>query len=100
MSVSGAGQKRAGVSLIPAALATATLLAACEQQMPAAKPDVRPVRALTVEKRAAGEPVILTGRIEAEDEVNLAFRISGRVLKRELNTGDQVKAGQVVARLE
>jgi membrane fusion protein, multidrug efflux system len=68
--------------------------------VPAAKPEVRPVRALTVEKRAAGEPVILTGRIEAEDEVNLAFRISGRVLNSDLNTGDQVEAGQVVARLE
>jgi RND family efflux transporter MFP subunit len=53
-----------------------------------------------VEKRSAGEPVILTGRIEAEDEVNLAFRISGRVLESGLNKGDQVKPGQVVARLE
>ena len=98
MSVCGSGQ-RVG-SIVPILLATAALLAGCEQQVPAAKPEVRPVRALTVEKRAAGEPVILTGRIEAEDEVNLAFRISGRVLNSDLNTGDQVKAGQVVARLE
>jgi RND family efflux transporter MFP subunit len=89
-----------GVSLFPVAVATAALLAGCEQQVAEVKPEVRPVRALTVEKRAAGEPVILTGRIEAEDEVNLAFRISGRVLKSDLKTGDHVKAGQVVARLE
>lgn len=100
MSVYGSDQGRLGVSLIPMLLATAALLAGCEQQVPATKPEVRPVRALTVEKRAVGEPVILTGRIEAEDEVNLAFRISGRVLKSDLKTGDQVKAGQVVARLE
>ena len=98
MSVCGSGQ-RVG-SIVPILIAAAALLAGCEQQVPAAKPEVRPVRALTVEKRAAGEPVILTGRIEAEDEVNLAFRISGRVLNSDLNTGDQVKAGQVVARLE
>src|SRR5262245_2238859 len=91
---------RVRVTLIPMLLAMAAFLAGCEQQVPAAKQEVRPVRALTVEKRAAGEPVILTGRIEAEDEVNLAFRISGRVLKSDLNSGDQVKAGQVVARLE
>src|SRR5262249_47822004 len=42
----------------------------------------------------------LTGRIEAEDEVSLAFRISGRVLDSDLNAGDQVNAGQLVARLE
>src|SRR5262245_2559209 len=99
MSVCGSGQ-RVGVCFAPILLATAALLAGCEQQVPAVKPEARPVRALTVEKRAAGEPVILTGRIEAEDEVNLAFRISGRVLKSDLRTGDQVKAGQVVARLE
>jgi len=99
MSVCERGH-RAGVSFVPILLATAALLAGCEQQVPTAKPEVRPVRALTVEKRAAGEPVILTGRIEAEEEVNLAFRISGRVLESDLKTGDQVKAEQVVARLE
>jgi multidrug efflux pump subunit AcrA (membrane-fusion protein) len=68
--------------------------------VPTAIENVRPVRALTVEKRAAGEPIILTGRIEAEDEVNLAFRISGRILKSDLKMGGEVKAGQVVARLD
>ena len=100
MSVCGSGLLKEGVSFVPVLLATAALLAGCGQQLPAATPEGRPVRALTVEKRTAGEPVILTGRIEAEDEVNLAFRISGRVLKSDLNTGDQVRAGQVVARLE
>jgi membrane fusion protein, multidrug efflux system len=101
MSVCGSGQIRLGVSFVPMLLATATFLAGCEQQqVPANKPVVRPVRALTVEKRAAGEPVVLTGRIEAEDEVNLAFRISGRVLTSDLKTGDYVKTGQVAARLE
>jgi RND family efflux transporter MFP subunit len=100
MFARGSGQRRVDVCLLSAMFAVAALVAGCEQQVAAAKPEVRPVRALTVEKRAAGEPVILTGRIEAEDEVNLAFRISGRVLKSELNTGDQVRAGQLVARLE
>ena len=45
-------------------------------------------------------PVTLTGRIEAEDEVALAFRISGRVLENDLKLGDRVQPGQVVARLE
>src|SRR5262245_3619118 len=100
MSVCGWGQIRVCAFFVPVVLATAALLAGCEQQVASAKPEVRPVRVLTVEKRAAGEPVMLTVRVEAEDEVNLAFRISGRVLKSDLNTGDRVKAGQVVARLE
>ena len=51
-------------------------------------------------KRAAGTPVTLTGRIEAEDEVALAFRISGRVLENDRRLGNELEAGQLVARLE
>jgi RND family efflux transporter MFP subunit len=53
-----------------------------------------------VEKREAGVPVTLTGRIEAEDEVTLGFRIAGRVLENNLRRGDRIEAGQLVARLE
>jgi RND family efflux transporter MFP subunit len=100
MSVCASSRMWVGATFVPMLLAMAAFLAGCEQQAPATKPEVRPVRALTVEKRAVGEPVIFTGRIEAEDEVNLAFRISGRVLKSDLKTGENVTAGQVVARLE
>ncbi len=48
----------------------------------------------------SGTPITLTGRVEAKDEVNLAFRISGRLLENTLRQGDRVEAGQVVARLE
>jgi RND family efflux transporter MFP subunit len=44
--------------------------------------------------------VTLTGRIEAEDEVTLGFRIAGRVLENSRKLGDQITPGQVVARLE
>jgi RND family efflux transporter MFP subunit len=58
------------------------------------------VRTVVAEKREAGAPIVLTGRIEAEDEVTLAFRISGRLLESNLRLGDQLKAGQLIARLE
>jgi RND family efflux transporter MFP subunit len=58
------------------------------------------VRTITVEKSEAGVPVTLTGRIEAEDEVSLAFRISGRLLENNGKLGDRVQPGQLVARLE
>jgi membrane fusion protein, multidrug efflux system len=75
-------------------------LAACQNETEQAAPEVRPVRTITVEKREAGTPVTLTGRIEAEDEVALAFRISGRLLENANRLGDRVEAGAVVARLE
>jgi len=75
-------------------------LAACGQGDETAEPAARPVRAVKVEKRPNGMAVTLTGRIEAEDEVSLAFRISGRLLKQDVNLGDRFKAGDIVARLE
>jgi RND family efflux transporter MFP subunit len=80
--------------------ATALLLAGCQPKAEKPPPEVRPVRTVTVEKRAAGVPVVLTGRIQAEDEVSLAFRISGRMVERAVNLGDRVEPDQVVARLE
>lgn len=76
------------------------MLAACQPEATAPAPEARPVRVITVEKRTAGAPVTLTGRVEAEDEVTFAFRISGRILENPRKLGDQVTPGQVVARLE
>lgn len=75
-------------------------LAACQRETEAAAPVARPVRTTTVEKREAGQALTFTGRIEAEDEVNVAFRISGRLLENSGKLGDRVQAGQVMARLE
>jgi RND family efflux transporter MFP subunit len=63
-------------------------------------PPPRPVRTATVEKRESGTPLTFTGRIEAEDEVSVAFRISGRLLANDTKLGDRVEAGQLLARLE
>lgn len=76
------------------------MLAACGQDAPPAAPEARPVRTITIEKRQAGTPVTLVGRVEAEDEVSIAFRIPGRLLLNDRKLGDRVSAGQVVARLE
>ncbi|MEB2344632.1 MAG: efflux RND transporter periplasmic adaptor subunit [Deltaproteobacteria bacterium] len=85
-------------------LATATCalawLAACGPAEEPPAPDVRPVRAITVEELPGGETVSLTGRIEAQEEVSLAFRVSQRLVERLVNVGDRVRAGQLVARVE
>jgi RND family efflux transporter MFP subunit len=82
------------IALIPA------LLVGCSREEEKAQPDIRPVRALKVERRDTGVPVTLTGRIAAEDEVSLAFRISGRMIKMDVNVGDRLTPGQVVAQLD
>ncbi|HKA64491.1 MAG TPA: efflux RND transporter periplasmic adaptor subunit, partial [Methyloceanibacter sp.] len=78
----------------------ATLVAACDEKQEAGEPVPRPVRTVTLEKSQAGAPVVLTGRIEALDEAALGFRLSGRLIERNVSVGDRVETGQTLARLE
>jgi RND family efflux transporter MFP subunit len=75
-------------------------LPACRKEAEVHAPEVRPVRTISVTRQPAGETVVLTGHIEAENEAALGFRISGRMIERSVNVGDRVKPGQVLARLD
>ena len=95
------GDRATGTRILPlATVVTAALLAACRPETESSAPEVRPVRAVTVVKRPVGEVLTFTGRIEAENETRLSFRISGRMVERSVNVGNRVEPGQVVARLE
>ncbi len=74
-------------------------LVGCQPASEAPAPEIRPVRVVAVESRNGGDEVVLTGRVQAESEVNLAFRIDGRMISRAVNVGDTVTAGQEIARL-
>lgn len=82
------------------ALATVALLAACRPAPEPPPPEVRPVRVMTVMKLAAGQTVSLTGTVQAQTEVNYAFRIDGRMIDRPVRVGDAIKPGQLLARLD
>jgi len=83
-----------------ATVALGLLAAACDRQEKQAEAPVRPVRVITVTEQQAGEAVSLSGVIEAKTEVDLAFRIGGRMVKRFVNVGDRVDAGQLIAQLD
>ena len=89
--------------MIPSRLAAAVLIAAsltaCDKKPPPAA-QVRPVRAITVNGGAAEETVSLTGHVRAKDQVSLAFRLEGRMIRRHFNVGDVLKAGAIVAELD
>lgn len=89
--------RRLGTALLAAGLLP--LLAACGEEE-ASAPEIRPVRVVAVESREAGEAVSLAGTVESQIQVDLAFRIGGRMIERLVNVGDTVDAGQLVARLD
>ena len=80
--------------------AALVLLSACQREVEKPAPEIRPVRALTIEKRDAGSTVSITGTVQAQNEVNEAFRIDGRLVERLVDVGDTVKKGQLIARLD
>jgi multidrug efflux pump subunit AcrA (membrane-fusion protein) len=88
---------RARLSMAAAIL---TALSGCEQPPSPAAPGARPVRTVTVERRAEGELVSLTGQIKAQNEVGFAFRVDGRLAERLVNVGDAVAPGQTLATLD
>ncbi|MCX7890783.1 MAG: efflux RND transporter periplasmic adaptor subunit [Burkholderiales bacterium] len=84
----------------PVALAGAILIAGCRPAPEPPPPEVRPVRTMTVMKLAAGQTVTLTGTVQAQTEVNYAFRIDGRMIERPVRVGDAIRPGQLLARLD
>jgi len=86
--------------LIVSAPALVLLLSGCNRDVAKDTPPPRPVRTVVVEKGGLGQTISLTGQIQAEKEVALAFRIGGRIIDRLVGTGDRVKADQSVAKLD
>jgi membrane fusion protein, multidrug efflux system len=86
----------------PCAIALAALLVGCKpaDEAQAVPEPVRPVRVVTAQELPGGESVTLTGSIQAQDDVALSFRVGGQLIERNVNVGDRVRAGQVVARLD
>ena len=83
--------------LVPA---VTLVLGSCRPDTKVEAPEIRPVRTVTASKGEAGELVVLTGHIQADDEPSFAFRIGGRMIERPVNVGDRVEAGQVLAKLD
>jgi RND family efflux transporter MFP subunit len=75
-------------------------LAGCGNETAEETSVVRPVRTAVVQEHKAAREVRLAGTVESQVQVNLAFRIGGRVLERLVNVGDTIQADQLIARLD
>ncbi len=89
--------KRVLVLLTMLFLAYWTLMG-CEEKT---KPEIiRPVKAIKLESIAGFGGNRFPGRAEATTELNLGFEVSGTIKERPVNKGDNVKKGQLLARLD
>lgn len=77
-------------------------LAACSQEdEKAAAPDVvRPVKVTEIAAPDAGRRMEYSGSVKARTEMNLGFRVNGKITERLVDVGDRVSPGDVLARLD
>ncbi|MFN4119207.1 efflux RND transporter periplasmic adaptor subunit [Acidovorax sp.] len=80
-------------------LATAALLAACSRPAPPEEP-VRSVKLLTVGVGTLQSSLEYSGEVRARVESRLGFRVAGKIVQRQAELGQRVKAGQVLAQLD
>lgn len=82
-----------------AAVLASALLAACTRPEPPPEP-VRAVRTITVGADVVAATQEYAAEIRARTESRLGFRVGGKLLRREVEVGDRVRPGQVLARLD
>ena len=85
---------------LPAALALALLvIAGCSKDV-ARTEDIRPVRVMTVSPTAVNADAELAGEVRPRVESRVGFQVAGRINARRVETGQQVKQGDVLATLD
>jgi RND family efflux transporter MFP subunit len=84
--------------LVP--LLVAVGLAACGSDDEAERLAGRPVEVVVVGPTEITDAVLLTGDVQAQKDVDAAFRIGGKMVERSVDVGAKVKAGQLLARLD
>ena len=86
-------------TLILAVAASALLLVACSKPVPPEEP-IRAVKIMTVGVSTFASGYEFAGEVKARVESRLGFRVGGKVINRQAELGQHVKAGQVLAQLD
>lgn len=84
---------------VAAGLALALAVTACREE-PQAEQIIRPVKAIVVHEQSGDVVRSFSGDMRARVESTLGFRVPGKIVERLVNIGDEVKVGQVIARLD
>ncbi|MCJ0762857.1 efflux RND transporter periplasmic adaptor subunit [Variovorax terrae] len=81
------------------AAGVALLLTACSKPAPPEEP-VRAVKVMTVGVDGFQAGYEFAGEVRARIESRLGFRVAGKIIRRQAELGQRVKAGQVLAQLD
>lgn len=82
------------------ALAATLALSSCTEEKSETRPDIRPVKVVEITKATNVRNLEFSGSVKSRTEMNLGFRVGGKVTERLVDIGDRVKPGDVLARVD
>jgi membrane fusion protein, multidrug efflux system len=75
-------------------------LAGCNDKQEKQAEVVRPVKVVEIAKADTTRALDYSGSVRARTEMNLGFRVSGKITDRRVDIGERVKPGDVLARID
>lgn len=75
-------------------------LAGCSEEKSETAEVVRPVKVVEIAQADNVRQLSYSGAVRARTEMNLGFRVSGKIVERVVNVGDRVKVGDLLARID
>ena len=81
------------------ASAAALVISACSKPAPTEEP-IRAVKIMTVGVNTFSSGYEYAGEVRARVESRLGFRVGGKIIKRQAELGQRVKAGQILAQID
>ncbi len=85
---------------LPLLMLTCGLLFACSQTTEPESIETTPVRINVVGMSNDSSQISITGTLASQEEIRLSFKTGGLIRNIAVEAGDQVKAGQILARLD
>ncbi len=75
-------------------------VAGCTEEKAEVKEVIRPVKVVEIAKAGDVRTLDYSGSVRARTEMNLGFRVNGKITERLVDIGEQVKPGDVLARID
>ncbi|MGG7577961.1 efflux RND transporter periplasmic adaptor subunit [Rhizobium sp. Nf11,1] len=75
-------------------------LSACSEEKAEVKEVIRPVKVVEIAKADDTRKLDYSGSVKARTEMNLGFRVAGKITERLVDIGDRVTPGDVLARID
>ena len=75
-------------------------ISACRQEPPPLPERIRAIKTITVSEQASGRLRTFSGVVEAADRSSISFEVSGNVREVQVDVGDRITKGQILAVLD